>query len=220
MGGVASRRGVASRAGSASACRSGTARWSWRSGRASDRLRVTRPPDCGVLCGPAGGQGRRTGAVAAMRIGIDGGCLANRRGFGRFARQTLEALAEAGRAARVRGLRRPAVGRRGRRRPARGSSGSSSTVGEAPSRAASAAGRRRVARHARHGPRRRAGGRRPDLLPGDVQLLPRLERQAGRRHDARHARPGPPRAGLPDLARAARLGAQGARRGPAGPTGS
>jgi glycosyltransferase involved in cell wall biosynthesis len=29
----------------------------------------------------------------AMRIGIDGGCLANRRGFGRFARQTLRALA-------------------------------------------------------------------------------------------------------------------------------
>ncbi len=30
-----------------------------------------------------------------MRIGIDGGCLANRRGFGRFARQTLAALAVA-----------------------------------------------------------------------------------------------------------------------------
>ncbi len=30
-----------------------------------------------------------------MRIGIDGGCLANRRGFGRFARQLLEALARA-----------------------------------------------------------------------------------------------------------------------------
>lgn len=30
-----------------------------------------------------------------MRIGIDGGCLANRRGFGRFARQTIAALAEA-----------------------------------------------------------------------------------------------------------------------------
>ncbi len=29
-----------------------------------------------------------------MRIGIDGGCLANRRGFGRFARQLLRALAE------------------------------------------------------------------------------------------------------------------------------
>jgi glycosyltransferase involved in cell wall biosynthesis len=31
----------------------------------------------------------------AMRIGFDGGCLANRRGFGRFARQLLAALAEA-----------------------------------------------------------------------------------------------------------------------------
>ena len=31
-----------------------------------------------------------------MRIGIDGGCLANRRGFGRFARQTLAALGDAG----------------------------------------------------------------------------------------------------------------------------
>lgn len=30
-----------------------------------------------------------------MRIGIDGGCLANRRGFGRFARETIKALAEA-----------------------------------------------------------------------------------------------------------------------------
>jgi glycosyltransferase involved in cell wall biosynthesis len=30
-----------------------------------------------------------------MRIGIDGACLSNRRGFGRFARQTLRALAEA-----------------------------------------------------------------------------------------------------------------------------
>jgi len=30
-----------------------------------------------------------------MRIGFDGGCLANRRGFGRFARQTLAALAAA-----------------------------------------------------------------------------------------------------------------------------
>ncbi len=30
-----------------------------------------------------------------MRIGIDGGCMANRRGFGRFARQMVKALAEA-----------------------------------------------------------------------------------------------------------------------------
>ena len=32
---------------------------------------------------------------SGLRIGIDGSCLANRRGFGRFARQTLAALAEA-----------------------------------------------------------------------------------------------------------------------------
>lgn len=31
-----------------------------------------------------------------MRIGIDGGCLANRRGFGRFAREMVRSLAEAG----------------------------------------------------------------------------------------------------------------------------
>ncbi len=31
-----------------------------------------------------------------MRIGFDGGCLANRRGFGRFARETLKALARLG----------------------------------------------------------------------------------------------------------------------------
>lgn len=31
-----------------------------------------------------------------MRIGIDGGCLANRRGFGRFARRLVEALAQEG----------------------------------------------------------------------------------------------------------------------------
>jgi glycosyltransferase involved in cell wall biosynthesis len=31
-----------------------------------------------------------------MRIGIDGGCLANRRGFGRFARKIVQALADAG----------------------------------------------------------------------------------------------------------------------------
>src|SRR3984885_15079884 len=30
-----------------------------------------------------------------MKIGIDGACLANRRGFGRFARQMVEALAKA-----------------------------------------------------------------------------------------------------------------------------
>ena len=47
-----------------------------------------------------------------MRIGIDGGCLANRRGFGRFARELLRALAEAGsRHEFVVILDRPSVGR-------------------------------------------------------------------------------------------------------------
>ena len=77
-----------------------------------------------------------------MRIGIDGGCLANRRGFGRFARQVVEALAGA---------------RSGHEfavfvdRPSLDSltiPGSMETVAvdvsEAPSRAASATGRRRV----------------------------------------------------------------------------
>src|SRR4051812_35446977 len=36
----------------------------------------------------------RTKRGSAMRIGIDGSCLANRRGFGRFARQVLGALAD------------------------------------------------------------------------------------------------------------------------------
>ena len=77
-----------------------------------------------------------------MRIGIDGGCLANRRGFGRFARQMLEALAEAGSGHEfvvfvdrpsLEAVERPRGVRDGRRRGR-----------EAPSRAASATGRRRV----------------------------------------------------------------------------
>jgi glycosyltransferase involved in cell wall biosynthesis len=77
-----------------------------------------------------------------MKIGIDGACLANRRGFGRFARQMVEALAKAGsghdfvvfvdrpslRAVTIpEGMGRVVV-----------------DVSEAPSRAASATGRRRV----------------------------------------------------------------------------
>jgi glycosyltransferase involved in cell wall biosynthesis len=75
-----------------------------------------------------------------MRIGIDGGCLTNRRGFGRFARQTLQALAalscphtfvvlidrpSAGSVAIPEGFERQVV-----------------EVREAPSRAASSTGRR------------------------------------------------------------------------------
>src|SRR4051795_10495959 len=37
---------------------------------------------------------RASAGGETMRIGFDGGCLANRRGFGRFARQLLAALAE------------------------------------------------------------------------------------------------------------------------------
>ena len=158
--------------------------------------------------------GCRDQGAQRMRIGIDGGCLANRRGFGRFARQTLAALAEApSRHEFVVFVDRPSspgvhvperfervVVERGRGAEPRG-------VGLGP-----AAGRR----HARDGPGGGAGGARPDLLPGDLQLLPRLERPAGRRHDARHAGAGTSRAGLPDLAGPGRVGDQGARRGALG----
>ncbi len=77
-----------------------------------------------------------------MRIGIDGSCLANRRGFGRFARQTLAALAEAPDDHQyVVFVDRPSspsvqVPERFERVVV--------AVDEAPSRAASASGRRRV----------------------------------------------------------------------------
>jgi glycosyltransferase involved in cell wall biosynthesis len=77
-----------------------------------------------------------------MRIGIDGSCLANRRGFGRFARQTLAALAEVpGDHEFVVFVDRPSspsvqVPERFERVVV--------AVDEAPSRAASASGRRRV----------------------------------------------------------------------------
>ncbi len=77
-----------------------------------------------------------------MRIGIDGGCLTSRRGFGRFARHTLAALAEAGTAHDfVVFVDRPSANE------ARVPDPFEEVVvevGEAPSRAASAAGRRRV----------------------------------------------------------------------------
>ena len=49
-----------------------------------------------------------------MRIGIDGSCLSNRRGFGRFARRLVEALSRQADAASIHGLRRPAFGGGGR----------------------------------------------------------------------------------------------------------
>jgi glycosyltransferase involved in cell wall biosynthesis len=79
-----------------------------------------------------------------VRIGIDGSCLANRRGFGRFARETLTALAQASSGHDfVVFIDRPSEAISGGHVPERferivvG-------VGEAPSRAASASGRRRV----------------------------------------------------------------------------
>src|SRR3984885_2428587 len=77
-----------------------------------------------------------------MKIGIDGACLANRRGFGRFARQMVEALAKSGSGHEfVVFVDRPSLqtvsipGGMGR---------IAVDVSEAPSRAASAMGRRRV----------------------------------------------------------------------------
>ncbi|MBX6311650.1 MAG: glycosyltransferase family 4 protein [Isosphaeraceae bacterium] len=77
-----------------------------------------------------------------MRIGIDGGCLANRRGFGRFARQVLEALAEAQSDHEfVVFVDRPSL--EVIRVPERFAT-IAVAVREAPSRAASARGRRRL----------------------------------------------------------------------------
>ncbi len=77
-----------------------------------------------------------------MRIGIDGGCLANRRGFGRFARQVVEALARSGSGHQfVAFVDRPSLD--SVELPA-GVEARVVAVREAPSRAASSTGRRRV----------------------------------------------------------------------------
>jgi glycosyltransferase involved in cell wall biosynthesis len=77
-----------------------------------------------------------------MRIGIDGSCLANRRGFGRFARLTLGALAAAGRPHElVVFVDRPSLD--GVTVPG-GCETVAVDVAEAPSRAASSTGRRRI----------------------------------------------------------------------------
>jgi glycosyltransferase involved in cell wall biosynthesis len=79
-----------------------------------------------------------------MRIGIDGSCLANRRGFGRFARETLAALARTPSGHEfVVFVDRPSESVSTAHIPA-GIERVVVDVGEAPSRAASAAGRRRV----------------------------------------------------------------------------
>lgn len=77
-----------------------------------------------------------------MRIGIDGSCLSNRRGFGRFARQTLRALASAGSAHEfVVVVDRPSLETVA---VPPGCEIVAVDVAEAPSRAASSGGRRRI----------------------------------------------------------------------------
>jgi glycosyltransferase involved in cell wall biosynthesis len=79
-----------------------------------------------------------------MRIGIDGSCLANRRGFGRFARETLSALARTTDGHDyVVFVDRPSEATAREHVPS-GFDRVAVDVGEAPSRAASATGRRRV----------------------------------------------------------------------------
>src|SRR3954451_2824790 len=79
-----------------------------------------------------------------MRIGIDGSCLANRRGFGRFARETLSALARTTDGHDyVVFVDRPSEAISCEHVPARFGR-VVVDVEEAPSRAASATGRRRV----------------------------------------------------------------------------
>src|SRR5262245_49441261 len=79
-----------------------------------------------------------------MRIGFDGTCLANRRGFGRFARQILKALAVApSRHKLVVLVDRPSLGEVADVIPA-GCEQVVIPTREAPSRAASATGRRRL----------------------------------------------------------------------------
>ncbi len=77
-----------------------------------------------------------------MRIGIDGGCLSNQRGFGRFARQLIAALAQANSSHQfVLILDRPS---RVSVAVPEGFETVLAEVREAPSRAASARGRRRI----------------------------------------------------------------------------
>ncbi len=78
-----------------------------------------------------------------MKIGIDGGCLANKRGFGRFARHALAALARANTSHElVVFVDRPSLAAAG---VPEGVRRVVVDVAEAPSRAASSAGRRRFA---------------------------------------------------------------------------
>ncbi len=107
-----------------------------------------------------------------MRIGIDGGCLANRRGFGRFARQTLKALGRAGRGHEfVVIVDRPSA--ETVEVPA-GFERVIVEVSEAPSRAASSTGRRSLADMRAMG--KAAGRARLDLMyfPATYSYVPVL----------------------------------------------
>ena len=142
-----------------------------------------------------------------MRIGIDGSCLSNRRGFGRFARRLIEAMSRQATPHRftvfVDG---PSAGDgRGARgvRAGRGGCGRGAQPGGVGAGAAA------MARHDRHGTRRgppRAGRH---VLPRHLQLLPGVERRPAGRDHARHAAALASGAGLPAAVGADRLAAQG-----------
>ena len=145
-----------------------------------------------------------------MRIGFDGSCLSNRRGFGRFSRLLLEcAGSRPGKHQLVVIIDRPSD-------PAvtvpEGCERIVVDVGEAPSAAASAQGRRRFGDMLAMGravARRRLG---PHVLPRDLHLLPGLERAPPGRDHARHPGAGPSGARLPHPPGPPGLAAQGARR--------
>ncbi len=89
-------------------------------------------------------------------------------------------------------------------------------VGEAPSSGGVGPGSAPLARHVRHGSGRRQVRHRPHVLPGHLQLLPRLERWEAGRHHARHASAEPSRAGVSQPGGTHRLATQGSGRGAMG----
>ena len=149
-----------------------------------------------------------------MRIGIDGSCLSNRRGFGRFARRLVEAMARRDTPHRftvfVDGPSAGTVEVPDGFRAGRGGRGRGAQPGGV------GAGASAVARHDRHGTRRRASRAGRHVLPGDLQLLPGVERGPAGRDDARHAAAVASRAGLPPAGRSDRLAAQGGGGGAVG----
>ncbi len=142
-----------------------------------------------------------------MRIGIDGSCLSNRRGFGRFSRQLLEALSrQATEHEFTVFVDRPsaaevAIPDRFERAIV--------DVREAPSQAASSQGSRSFRDMIAMG--RAVARARLDLMyfPATYTLLPRLECREAGRHDTRHVAACPPGAGVPEPPWPARLANQG-----------